>query len=99
MAQHYRIQGFPQKRMRDIEKGIRSNFGRFGKYGMRGSLRYIYNEDLTKAYKEASKRFKDIEVYLANYLIPKSICGDDSGCFEIHWNTKLLVVEEIYLPL
>lgn len=92
MAQHYPIECFSQKRMRDIEKGIRSNFAKA--YGMKTSMKYIYSEDLTKAYDVENR-----EVYLATYSIPKSIYGDTKGVFEIHWNNKTRIVEHIYLPI
>ena len=78
MAQHYRIQGFEQKRFRIIEKGIRANFARTGSYGMRGSLRYIFSEVLTRAYRETGEN-KDIEVYIYRTKIPKSVYGYDDG--------------------
>ena len=92
MAQHYKIQDFPQKRFRDIERGIRSNFKRA--YGMRVSNRYMFSEVLTKAYRKPW-----VEVYMARYKIPKSVWGRDYGDFEIHYNIKTKEVEEIYLPL
>jgi len=95
MAQHYPIQSFFEyKRIKVIDKGIRSSFARTGRYGMRGSLRYLFNKGLTRLYNKPG-----LEIYSYRTKIPKSIYGGDYAVFEIHWNSFTNEIEHIYLPI
>jgi len=90
VAQHININNYSQKRFKTIEKGIRKAF--LNSY-IRGSLKYIFNEALTNSY-----GYKNIDVYITSYYIGKGfVWFTDRGNFEIHFNFKTKVVENIYL--
>lgn len=71
MALHINIVEFPQKKIREIENGIRKRRS-FG-----GSLKY---EELPDDYKQS----KDDKVYVTYRTVPESIVWGGKATFEVH---------------
>jgi len=90
MAQHIDITKMPQK----IFKTIATNIAKDVKRGIKGSLKYQYDRELSNFYREN----EDEEVAMTERYIGKGfIYGSERGTFEVHYNPKLKVVNQIYL--
>lgn len=71
MAQHYPIEGFKQKQMRQIEKSIREQ-------------RYFKTSMKFEAWPDTHKETPDDEVYMTQRRVPQSLTGWPYGDFEVH---------------
>lgn len=86
MAQHIQTKHFQQKAFRTIENGIDSAFKKSRGF-MKSSMKYNFEGVEDKN-----------EVYTTIRRIPKGIVyGDNTACFEIHYNPIKKIIEKIYL--
>ena len=92
MAQHISIMEPGNKREMEIRGSILKNFDR-GITAVRGSLRYQEIED--KMFKES----EDEVVFTTERAIPydRWVYKSGNGSFEVHYNSKLKKVTQIYL--
>ena len=89
MAQHIPLRSYRQKNMRKIHDNILKDFKNM--IMVKGSLKY---ERANEMYEE----HKYDEVYLTNRYIGKGfIYFNTYGSFEIHYNSKIRSVAEIYM--
>lgn len=86
MAQHYQTKNFTQKKFREIENGIQSDFER-SRGLMKTSMRYDY-----------INTHNNVDIYLTTRTIPNGlVVGTNRGTFEVHYNKETKQITHIYL--
>lgn len=100
MAQHYLIENFTQKKFSDIKLSICNWFEKQHITTIHGSLKYErINRQYEKDYR-INPENENEEVYQWYRPIPEGIIWQpkgEKGMFEIHFDSKLRKVLQIYL--